>query len=216
LIEVMVVVVLIGIMATFAVLSIGGRGADDVADAEARRCLTVLQLASDEAGLKSVEIGFRTTQTGYEFVARDDHQRWVDYTGDVPLAPHAWPASLTSEMRVDGHLIPPGTVLPLQLAQPSKPASESADKTEDEAGDTPESGGGVVVSGGGDKDDKEDSEKTRRKPQVMLLSSGEVTPFTLDLRMTGLKGYFHVEGTADGKLTLERRADGAPRSGKSA
>jgi general secretion pathway protein H len=39
-------------------------------------------------------------------------------------------------------------------------------------------------------------------PQVMILSSGELTPFELDVSRAGLRGHYSLTGELDGKLTV--------------
>jgi len=40
------------------------------------------------------------------------------------------------------------------------------------------------------------------QPQVMILSSGEVTPFVLDVSRQGIRGHFSLTGDLGGKLTV--------------
>jgi general secretion pathway protein H len=40
------------------------------------------------------------------------------------------------------------------------------------------------------------------QPQVMILSSGEITPFVLDVSRTGVRGHFSLTGNLDGKLSV--------------
>jgi general secretion pathway protein H len=83
LIEIMVVVVIIGIMITFAVLSVGSRSLDDRLGLEARRLQELFSLAADEAVLQGTELGFLQTDTGYEFVTLKDG-KWIA-VGEGPL-----------------------------------------------------------------------------------------------------------------------------------
>lgn len=41
------------------------------------------------------------------------------------------------------------------------------------------------------------------EPQIMLLASGEVTPFTVELARDGVDGRFAVDVALDGKITLD-------------
>lgn len=41
-------------------------------------------------------------------------------------------------------------------------------------------------------------------PQVLLLSSGEASPFVLDLQAPGVKSFYRLEGDLFGRLKLER------------
>jgi general secretion pathway protein H len=53
------------------------------------------------------------------------------------------------------------------------------------------------------------------EPQVMILSSGEITPFVLDVSREGVRGHFSLTGDLDGKLAVARlhvaRGDGGAR-----
>ena len=40
------------------------------------------------------------------------------------------------------------------------------------------------------------------QPQVMILSSGEITPFVLDVSRDGARGHFSLTGDLDGKLAV--------------
>jgi general secretion pathway protein H len=40
------------------------------------------------------------------------------------------------------------------------------------------------------------------EPQVMILSSGEITPFELDVSRQGVRGHFSLTGDLDGKLAV--------------
>jgi general secretion pathway protein H len=43
------------------------------------------------------------------------------------------------------------------------------------------------------------------EPQIMLLSSGEVTPFTIEMERDGIDGRFELTAQLDGKLTVAER-----------
>lgn len=48
-------------------------------------------------------------------------------------------------------------------------------------------------------------DKVELKPQILLLSSGETTAFSLDLRAREFAPHYRLEGDALGRLKLERR-----------
>lgn len=172
LVEVMVVVLIIGIMLTFATLSVGGRAAGDTLDLEARRLEELFQLALEEAELKGYEIGFRYTDTHYQFVAVGSQGRWQPIV-DGPLRPRQIPPPLLLSLRVDGRPVPP--------AQERLPGSASG----------------------------EDDDAQQPEPQILFLSSGELTAFSLDLSATGVAGSLRLSGDLLGRMRLERLADGA-------
>jgi general secretion pathway protein H len=43
------------------------------------------------------------------------------------------------------------------------------------------------------------------EPQIMLLSSGEVTPFTIEMERDGIAGRFELTAQLDGKLTVAQK-----------
>src|SRR5690606_18671268 len=111
LVEVMVVVLIIGIMLTFATLSVGDRAAGDTIEPEARRLQELFRLASEEAELKGFEIGFRHTPTLYQFLAIDTDGDWKPIA-EGPLRPREIPPLLNLRLRVDGRPVPPAQDIP--------------------------------------------------------------------------------------------------------
>jgi general secretion pathway protein H len=185
LLEVLVVVVLIGIIATFAVMSITGRAADDRLENEAKRTYALLQLASDEAQLKSVQIGLRFTVSGYQFVVMGDKRRWTPYEATGPLRTRAWPDGMQADLSIDGH-----PVAPAPDVSPEVEHTELLHKD----GDTENAAETTA-----------DPAKDPLKPQVLLFSSGEMTPFSLDLKAIGVPAYYHFEADLLGRLKADRK-----------
>jgi len=77
LLELLVVVFIIGILATMFTLSVGVTGADQELEREVDRLRAVLELASQEAIMQGREIGMRFYRDGYEFAAY--HEDFVEY-----------------------------------------------------------------------------------------------------------------------------------------
>jgi general secretion pathway protein H len=50
--------------------------------------------------------------------------------------------------------------------------------------------------------DFESQDIENAEPQIMLLSSGEVTPFTIEMRRAGIPGRFELTAELDGDVTL--------------
>ncbi len=55
-----------------------------------------------------------------------------------------------------------------------------------------------------DDDKNSDSKKKKTLPQILLLSSGELTPFALELRADHLPVYYRAEGKITGQISLQR------------
>ncbi|HEX4896384.1 MAG TPA: type II secretion system minor pseudopilin GspH [Solimonas sp.] len=161
LIEILVVVLIIGVLLSFATLSIGNRALGDKLDTEARRSEALFRLALDEASLKGYEIGYRLTTTRQEFLAIGPEGRWIPIP-DGPLRPRLLPQPIELRLRIEGRPVPPA-------------AEAEAD---------------------------EDSKAPPVQPQVLLMSSGEATAFTLDLSAPGLEQGWRLEADMLGSLKL--------------
>ena len=106
LLEILIVVLIMGMMATFAVLSIGGRALDDRMDTEARRLDELLLLAADEAVLQGVELGFVYTTDGYAFLTLKDGE-WIPVPNFESLRPRTLADPFYLELRVEDRPVPP-------------------------------------------------------------------------------------------------------------
>lgn len=164
LLEILVVVVIIGILATFATLSIGNRVLDDRMEVESKRLYQILRFASEEAESKGVEIGFRASAEGYQFLTRDASGEWIGYPEAGLLRARDLPDPFVLELRVEG-----------------RPVVQAP---------------------------KQNGKSAKLKPQALLLSSGESTAFTLDLKAPGYAPYYRLEATALGQFTMTRIEQG--------
>jgi len=130
LLEILVVVVIIGVMATLAVLSIGNRTVDDRLATEARRLREVLALAADEAVLQGVELGFVQTPDGYEFVTLKDG-KWVTLEEAGPLRARELSEPFYLQLQIDGRPVAPvRTGDAMQELKPQIVLLSSGDATE--------------------------------------------------------------------------------------
>lgn len=159
LLEVLVVVAIIGVMASLAVLSIGNRALDDRLEAEARRLQELIALAADEALLQGVELGFVQTVDGYGFLAFKDG-RWLPLEDAGVLRSRAIAEPFYLTLSVEGRPVAP---------------------------------------------QRTDDPEAERKPQVLLLSSGQATAFSLDVRAREHRAWYRLDGDALGRLKLERK-----------
>jgi general secretion pathway protein H len=163
LIELLVVIVIIGIVSAVVMLSAGLLGgADRELAEEARRLEALVELAEDEALMQGRDFGLEFLQAGYRFVEHDPQTRqWFELTGDELLRPRQLEEGLALALFLEDRRI--------ELAAQA------------------------VDIGGGD-DDEEDNgdedERDRRNgrdddedyaPHVLILSSGDVTPFHLSI-----------------------------------
>ncbi len=182
LIEILVVVVIVSILAGLTTLSIGG-GELRTLRSEAKRLQQVMTLARSEAGYHYQELGLLTEEDSYRLLRFDNQSnRWVD-SDETAFGLHRLPALLS---------------LSLNLPEETPDLAElSADKNK-----------GFVHS---DSVDEED-EVAKLKPQILLLSSDEVTPFTLTLSLNQEQesegAYAHI--SSDGLSSIELEYSNEP------
>ena len=165
LLELLVVVMIIGILATFAIVSIGNRALDDRLEVESKRLEQILKLASEEAETKGIELGFRYTKEQYEFLATDKDGLWAPYTDAGPLRPREIPAPFYLELSIEDRPVPPA-------------------------------------------EDATDNKNQKIEPQIMLLSSGEITAFGLAIKAENYSPYYQLKADTLGKFSRSRIEEG--------
>lgn len=191
LLEILVVMVIIGVLASLVSLSVSSRAVDDRLQAESRRVEQLLRLASDEAQAKGLEIGFRQTTEGFEFLAPDaGGARW-DVIRDGLFRPRQIAEPFYLELRVDGRLMKPAAPAPA----PKRKDRADAEQDEDEDRSAAPSSTRPAAR---------EQDRDRLEPQVLILSSGEITPFTLDLRLRDTPLAYRVEGSTLGEFSSAR------------
>jgi general secretion pathway protein H len=155
LLEVMVVLVLIGIIFSFAMLSVSRSDQDELMKREARRLATLISLANDEAVIRGQEFAIHFSETGYDFLVLQ-LEGWQAPQDDHLLKSYQLPKGMRVRIEVEGD--PPG------LGKQAKKAEET------------------------------------RTPQVYLLSSGEMTPFSATFEAEGARVRYHLTASMLGKL----------------
>jgi general secretion pathway protein H len=104
LIELMVVLVIIGVILSSVALSTGGDTRAEVMEREARRLMVLLELASQEAVMRSEQLAVRFTEDAYEFMVLENGQ-WLALDDERPLRPRALPDEI--ELRLELQDNPP-------------------------------------------------------------------------------------------------------------
>jgi general secretion pathway protein H len=103
LIELLVVIVILGIMAGMAVLSIGVLRADDPAQIEARRLTALMETLAEEALVQGRDYGVEFFEDGYRFLAWDpDSGLWSEIQDDVVLRRRELPEELRVSLAIEG------------------------------------------------------------------------------------------------------------------
>jgi len=106
LLELVVVVLIISIIFSFALLSVGDRQPADLLENEARRLHAVLKLASDEAILKNQELALEVQPQQYRFL-RYDNKRWEALEDDSILRSYTLPTGIQTTLILDGLVVDP-------------------------------------------------------------------------------------------------------------
>jgi len=106
LIEVLIVVVIIGIMAALATLSVGILGDDRELEEETELLTNGIALLQEQAQLEGRDYGLRVEADNYEFLRYDAFElRWVEIDNDPGLRPHQLPPDIVFELQLEGRSV---------------------------------------------------------------------------------------------------------------
>ncbi len=154
LLELLVVLLIIGIIVSFATLSVGQHASRTLQD-EAERIHSLLRLAGEEAVLQGRELAMQFNPEGYLFVTLEGAD-WIAVKEDRLLRERELPPDLTLSLLLE--------------------------------------------------DVEMDLHDSENPPRVFVLSSGEMTPFVLELGNLEGEAYT-LQGNFTGKLTLARTGE---------
>jgi len=177
LLELIIVLVIIGVIVGAISISITDTRSDNL-HFEARRLAARLSLAVDEAVLINQELGFAVEPDAYQFLSLDE-ERWQIISSDLDrqLREQQLPEGMEIQISVDN--------LFSSFQQSSNINKLFQEK--DENADT----------------EDEDSTLALR-PQIYLMSSGEINPFVLLIGYDDEDPVFYqIAGSYDGEITLE-------------
>ena len=178
--EILVVIVIIGVMVSAATLAIGVLGKDSQVEDQSRRFWAVLRQAREESELQGLDVGVQLSATDYEFLKFNPRETvWAPIEYDQLYAPRKLPEGLRFRIWLDGREI---VLKPLTKKKEQEPKDE-------------------------DKDGKPDIDRDQPPPQIVILASGEIMPFELQIERDGAPSLFRVVAQADNDLRIERRVD---------
>ncbi|HLW74248.1 MAG TPA: type II secretion system minor pseudopilin GspH [Gammaproteobacteria bacterium] len=175
LIELLVVLVIIGIVVSIAVVSLNALGRNPPAEKAAQQIADLAGLAAEQAVMQGQEYGLRIEPHAFEFYVYDG-RNWTATRGDDLFKRHELGDDVTLSLVLEG--------TPVKLAPPPSTANQGA----------PASTTAASTSTSASSDDA-----NRPLPQVLLLSSGELPPFEIDVSGSGDTKAYIIKGTlADG------------------
>lgn len=181
LLELLVVVVIVAILFTYTTLAIRSDSPEDLIEKEAVRLEHRIKLALEEATLRGEEYAIEIQQNGYRFLHFVENQ-WQPLSDDKILQARELPLQMELEMSLEDTeiVIEPG-------------AKKSASKTDE------------IESIDDDTQNSQDTKKVTYKPQIFLLSSGEITPeFEIRIYLLGIEASYIVTGLFDGSVTSQQ------------
>lgn len=102
LVEILVVVVIMAVVISLSVLSIGVTGRDSQLDDETRRIEGLISLLHERALLEGRDFGLRIEPSAYEFVVYDSaHDRWQRMAQDREFRHRELPQGLSFQLQLD-------------------------------------------------------------------------------------------------------------------
>jgi general secretion pathway protein H len=192
LLELLVVVVIIGIIAAMATLNIGVATREKGVQKEVERLGVVITAAREEAQMQGREIGLTFYAHEYRFNAFDpDKQVWAPLEGDEQFQAHAFPPQTIAELNLEGR--------PVRLEEEPPVVTQRQDSE-----DTDPDSVSAKTSKSNKTKDKPADKKKPPPPQVMILSSGDVTPFVLRLKPGAGSPGMQLTVTGNGDVTSAR------------
>lgn len=172
LLELLIVLVVIGIMSSFAVLSVGTADRDKPLAKETQRLLALMRMASEESVQRTEQLGLFIDNDSYRFL-RYDQNAWQPLDDDL-FRERSLPENLIMTLVLEGR--------PIVLEDP------------------------MALTDDAKKDEKDKKEKIK-PPQIIFLSSGEISPFTLTLSEQPGDALKAIKSVGDGTFTIDGDAD---------
>ncbi len=179
LIELLVVIVIAAILFTYATLSIRGHNPGDRIHTEARRLNQLIQLALDQAILRGEEYALEVHINGYRFL-HQQQGKWIEVKNDRILRRRQLPKNMQLELSLEDTTV---VINPATSDDTFSLGNKTSEKNDDKTGSNT------------------NNSRDRLRPQIYLLSSGEITPeFSIRLSYPGVETSYLVEGKFDGQL----------------
>jgi len=185
LIEVLLVILLIGLLASAVVINFSGESRDKKLETQVGKLQQLVHIASETAMLKQQELGLFVNNEGYRFMLFQD-DKWHSISEPKSLRPRQFPPGYKIELVLEGLEWSEGNLLSQVEWQEDDDTlfeENSFDQREAEklkqANAEGQTTKPTVRTGFEIAPRQKDDPKL---PQIYLLSSGEVTPFLLTVR----------------------------------
>jgi general secretion pathway protein H len=106
LVEILVVVVIMAIVISLTVLSVGVTGRDNQLDQETRRLEGLMDLLHERAVLEGRDFGVRIEPNAYEFVVYDNYRdRWLKFDDEGQYRHRDLPKGIAFQLQLDSQIV---------------------------------------------------------------------------------------------------------------
>ena len=106
LVEILVVVVIMAIVISFAILAVGTSGRDTQLDEESRRIEGLIGLLHERALLEGRDFGVRIEPAAYEFVVYDSRRdRWMTFDQEHEFRHRELPKGVSFQLQLDSQTV---------------------------------------------------------------------------------------------------------------
>jgi general secretion pathway protein H len=196
LIEVLLVILLIGLLAATVVYSFSGESRQQLLGKETEKLQARIQLAAELAMLKNVELGLFIDEKGYRFMLFEQ-DKWHSIREPKALAPYEFKAGLSAKIELEGLEWAEQNLLSRADFEPEDDGLSEANSfdelaVEKELAEQQKQQAEADKAGADGKVRKPVKRQTGiqtspahkkdpRYPTVFILSSGEISPFLLEL-----------------------------------
>lgn len=213
LIEIMMVVLVVGIMASLVQFNFNSNRPEERLKVESERFASIFDLAAEYGLLNNIEIGLILTDNSYEFLGYDG-VRWSELVDQDMLALYKLPEGLEVKLSLDDLPIDEPLLLDTSafIEQQKKENDFSLDGQNEGKLDSENANNGESKGQKNTRDQRGSANQKKRIPQVYLFSGGDISAFSLtfsfqeevanDLDFDVAKAY-RVTGLYSTPLTIE-------------
>jgi general secretion pathway protein H len=173
LLEIMLVMLLLGLMASYVVVNFVSESRTARIQKETDRLQQLVQVVSETAILKQHDFGLVLNNKGYQFLVHDG-QQWLEVSEPKFMQFHPWPETVQAELELEG----------LSWAEDSILGQEEFRKLQEELLEQQEEAAEEEEKNAEKKGKAKGPLKRREKPllpNIYILSSGDISPFQLVL-----------------------------------
>lgn len=183
LLEVLTVIIIVGVIISVATISVGVLGRDSEMQDQAERLWAVLNQAKEECELQGFDVGMRVGRNGYDFLRFDSReQAWEPVMHDDLLAARELPEGLQLRLWIEGREV-------ILSERPDARRDRDLGAQDEDAEPTGER--------------RQDEDNNEPPPHIMVLSSGDVNSFELQLERDGGEARWKVFSKGDGAIEAE-------------